>query len=413
MNDVNTMGDAENDAKDASQKPSNAQQSDSLLDALLLALAIAVVNGFARFAYALLLPPMRSDLGWDYALSGWLNTANSIGYGVGALLGFVWALRFRPAQLYRWGLLGTLVTLLACAFTHDLAWMMVWRFLSGVGSAWVFACGGALVAARYAHDPANAGAAIALVYAGGGLGMALSGPMLYPVLSSDWHWSAGWATLAVTGLLLALPPLGVLRRLDAATPASTTDSKANAAQHALAPSGFWRMLLAYFLFGVGYIVYLTFVVAWLRDMRMGTVASVGVWVFLGAAVVASGWIWQVPMSRWWPGHTFAAASICVAVGTVLPLATPALWMLLLSALLVGSFFMVPGSVMAFTRAWLPQPLWSKCMNLFTVVFAAGQAVGPVVAGVLGDRYGLGPAMVFGGAVLVISAVLALMQPRNR
>ena len=59
----------------------------SLRVALYLALAVAVVNGFARFAYALILPAMRESLGWDYAAAGWLNTANSLGYAVGGLSG--------------------------------------------------------------------------------------------------------------------------------------------------------------------------------------------------------------------------------------------------------------------------------------------------------------------------------------
>ena len=61
----------------------------SLRTAVIFASAVAVVNGFGRFAYALLLPVMRDDLHWDYALSGWLNTANSVGYGVGALVGML------------------------------------------------------------------------------------------------------------------------------------------------------------------------------------------------------------------------------------------------------------------------------------------------------------------------------------
>lgn len=50
-----------------------------------LSLAPAVANSFARFAYALLLPAMRTELGLSYSQAGLLNTANAIGYLVGAL----------------------------------------------------------------------------------------------------------------------------------------------------------------------------------------------------------------------------------------------------------------------------------------------------------------------------------------
>jgi predicted MFS family arabinose efflux permease len=54
--------------------------------AAALALATAVSLGLGRFSYALLLPPMRADLGWSYLTAGAMNTANAAGYLLGALL---------------------------------------------------------------------------------------------------------------------------------------------------------------------------------------------------------------------------------------------------------------------------------------------------------------------------------------
>lgn len=54
--------------------------------ALALSLGAAVSLGITRFAYALLLPPMRADLGWSYTLAGAMNTVNALGYLLGALL---------------------------------------------------------------------------------------------------------------------------------------------------------------------------------------------------------------------------------------------------------------------------------------------------------------------------------------
>ena len=58
----------------------------TLLVAAALALGAAVSLGLARFSYALLLPPMRADLGWSYLTAGAMNTVNAAGYLVGALL---------------------------------------------------------------------------------------------------------------------------------------------------------------------------------------------------------------------------------------------------------------------------------------------------------------------------------------
>jgi predicted MFS family arabinose efflux permease len=374
----------------------------SLKTAFVFAAGIAVVNGLGRFAYALLLPVMRSDLKWDYALSGWLNTANSLGYGLGALLGMLMLARWRPASLFVAGLALTVSTLLLCGLTRSLEWMLLWRLLAGIGSAWVFACGGALIATAYSSEPAKAANAIAIYYAGGGLGIALSGLLLVPVLDAQWSWSAGWVVLGLAGLALSLWPAKLALRIGGSL--STLSAEALP----------WRpyviIMIAYFLFGAGYIVYLTFVIAWLREMQLGVTVSVGVWVWLGLAVMASGWAWRGVMARWWPAHTFAVATLVTALGAALPLLSNHIAVLLLSALLVGgSFFMAPGAVMALIRQTLPQAQWAKMMSLMTLVFAIGQGVSPVLAGALADSTSMNAAMGASVAVLIIAAVLAVMQ----
>jgi predicted MFS family arabinose efflux permease len=129
-------------------------------------------------------------------------------------------------------------------------------------------------------------------------------------------------------------------------------------------------------------------------------------------VIASGFVWRGVMARWWPTRSFAVASLCTAAGTALPLLGNSWPMLLASAVLVGgSFFMVPGAVMELARATLPPALWAKAMNLFTLVFALGQAAGPIAAGWLADTAGLNAAMAAGAAVLVLGAGVALLQRR--
>ncbi len=379
---------------------------ESLRAAVIFAAAVAVVNGFGRFAYALLLPVMRDDLHWDYAASGWLNTANSVGYGIGALLGMILLARTKSSVLFVWGLVMAVATLLLCglpfAFVRELPAMMLLRFLCGIGSAWVFACGGALIATKYSHDAAKSASAIAIYYAGGGLGIATSGILIYPVLNLDWAWPAGWLALGMAGLMLSLLPAKLALQIGGSSSYKNKEPMP------------WRDLQiitwAYFLFGVGYIVYLTFVVAWLREMHFGTLAATGVWLVLGAACMASGYVWKGVMARWQPTTTFAAATLCTAVGTALPLLGHHMAVLMASALLVGgSFFMAPGAMMALARKTLPQALWAKAMNFFTMIFAVGQALGPVAAGWIADTYGMNAAMAAGALVLVFAAGLAKLQ----
>ena len=78
-----------------------------LLVAFLLSFGPAVSNSFARFAYALILPAMRSDLHWSYSQAGSINTVNAFGYLLGALLTRALVARLGNRALYGWGMLVT------------------------------------------------------------------------------------------------------------------------------------------------------------------------------------------------------------------------------------------------------------------------------------------------------------------
>ena len=82
-------------------------------------MAAAVSLGMTRFAYALLLPPMREDLSWTYTLAGAMNTFNAFGYLVGALL-TPWALRRLGAVgVLIWGALAATLFMALTGFITD------------------------------------------------------------------------------------------------------------------------------------------------------------------------------------------------------------------------------------------------------------------------------------------------------
>ena len=72
----------------------------------------AVALGFARFAYALLLPVMRADLGWSFTLAGAMNAANALGYLLGALTATSLTARWGLKRVFLGGLMLTAASLL-------------------------------------------------------------------------------------------------------------------------------------------------------------------------------------------------------------------------------------------------------------------------------------------------------------
>lgn len=151
--------------------------------ALGLALGPAVALGLARFAYALLLPSMRSDLGWSFAAAGAMNTANAVGYLAGALA----APAARPGGARRSFLAGlalTVMALAASAATGNLGVLFGLRALASAAGAVSFVVGAGLVAQISTRQVAGrAELQLGIYFAGGGTGIIASGLTIPPLLA--------------------------------------------------------------------------------------------------------------------------------------------------------------------------------------------------------------------------------------
>ena len=152
--------------------------------AVALSLGAAVSLGITRFAYGLLLPTMRADLGWSYILAGAMNTLNALGYLLGALA-TPWLLkRYTPVALLVAGSLLASLFMAGSGFFTDAPSLLAQRLLAGVASALVFIAGGLLAARLGALAPGRMGLLLGVYYGGTGLGITLSGVMFGGVFFS-------------------------------------------------------------------------------------------------------------------------------------------------------------------------------------------------------------------------------------
>ena len=85
--------------------------------------------------------------------------------------------------------------------------------------------------------------------------------------------------------------------------------------------------------------------------------------------------------------------------------------MLLSGLVFGAVFLsVVASTTALVRHNLPPAQWAAGISAFTIVFAAGQIVGPTVVGWIADGPGgLARGLVFSALALWLGAGLASRQ----
>ena len=378
---------------------------------MALAMAPAVSNGFARFAYALILPAMRSDLDWSYAMAGWINTANAIGYLLGALLTFWLSGRMPAPRLFTRGMLMTALALLASGMTGDIALLSLFRILAGIGGAAMFISGAALVAACWPDNPAHNAFGMALYVGGGGIGILASSLLLPPILSADGaaNWPLAWLILGGLAMLAWLATMRIVGTLD------SPQSDSRVARQVLPWRKMLPSLVGYFLYGVGYIVYMTFIIAWMRDNAGGVVLEIASWSLLGLGVMSSSFLWRGLLARHKGGVPLALACLGSAITAVIPLLYAGTAGILISTFGFGAvFFMGPAAVTALSKHNLPAVLWSGSIALYTTGFAIGQTLGPICAGMIADWLGsLDGALVAGSSVLVLASITSILQRRFR
>lgn len=368
-----------------------------MTQALRLALGTASALGFARFAYGLLLPAMRDDLGWSLAQAGAMNTANGLGYLVGALLTAAVVRKLGTAAAFRWGMVLTAVTLAVTAASDDFLGLLVARAAAGATGAVVFVTGG-VIAARLAAR-SSSGAPLTLYFAGAGVGIALGGATL-PALGP--HWRAGWIGLAVAAGLAALVSW-TAAHTDG--PPTTTAGRARVLP-------LWRIAVAYVLFGAGYITYITFLSAYLADRQASVVQVTLTWTVMGLAVVAAPALWSRPITRW-PGSTALAALLAIlAAGAALAPVSPTLPVVLTSVIFYGTTLMsVPAAVTAHVRDATPPADWTATLAAFTTLFAAGQAAGPWIAGLVADHTSSAATVAWTSVLCAAGAAIAVTVRR--
>lgn len=377
--------------------------------ALVLSLGAAVSLGVTRFAYGLLLPPMREALDWSYTLAGAMNTANAAGYLLGALLMPRLLRRWRPGQVLRAGMVLAALFMALSGFVIDPWALMLQRLLAGWASALVFVTGGLLAAGLAQQRPQQGGWLIGLYYAGTGWGIVVSALLVPWVLSVPEDWPRAWWWLAAVCALAGVALWHTVSGLDHQYGHVAAERQDAGVRFQLSQ---WVLGLAgYACFGIGYIGYMTFVIALLREQGATGLAITLFYAALGLSVVLSARLWARLLDRFKGGQALAILNALLALATVVPaLAAPA-WALGVSGLLFGAVFLsVVASTTAMVRHNLPVSEWARGISAFTIVFAVGQIIGPTLVGWVADGPGgLARGLACSAVVLLLGSVLAWGQ----
>jgi predicted MFS family arabinose efflux permease len=369
--------------------------------AVRLAMGTAAALGLARFSYGLLVPAMRTELGWTLTQAGVQTTANGLGYLAGALAATPLDRRIGAATAFRLGMLLIVASLAASAVSGDFVFLLVMRAISGLAGALVFITGG--VTAAQVAGRAGSSTPITIYFSGAGMAVALCGAGLPPLLSHHAaRWPLAWTALAATAVVAtAISWTAVNGVPDVVEHPARTRTDLRAARR------LWRLAIIYFLFGLGYIAYITFLSAYLTSHHASVWQIACTWALLGMAAVVAPAVWSRPVTVWPGARALCVLLALLAAAAAVTRAEPAAPAVIGSAVVYGiSFLSVPAAVTALLRDAVPPTGWTRALAIFTVIFAIGQTGGPYLSGALADRYGTGVTLVWTAVLCGLAAVIA-------
>ena len=387
------------------------QHIGDLWIAIGLSIGAAISLGFSRFAYALLLPPMRASLHWNYVQAGGMNTANAVGYVVGSA-GAAWVSRrlgIKHAFLATLAVSG--VVLVLTGLTSNYATLMTLRFVGGFATAIAFIVGASLAAGvNPAGTPQRAALALALYITGVGSGIAVSGLVIPPILAhlGAAGWPAGWMWLGGLSIAALLPAAAATRRVP---PQAARDEGVMPWQDIVF---LWPTFANYLLFAAGYVSYMTFIIVLIRNGGGGPHDIAAFWIVLGLSSVMGTLAWGRVLPKLGIRMSSPVVAIVVLLGTLPVLLWPTVTAAFVSAVVFGASFMAgPTAVTVIVRKLLRPPTWTAALAALTVAFAIGQAIGPLMSGAVSDATGSVSAGLWLSPLLLIAAAFFALFQRTR
>lgn len=380
------------------------------------AIAMAAAMGFGRFVYTPILPGMIAGIPLSATDAGTIAAGNFAGYLAGAILSaYGWAAG-RERKVALAALLATAVLLAAMAATTSVLAFTAIRFLAGIASALAMIFTSSIVLPHaVGRDHVNA-----LHFGGVGFGIALSSAMVYgvnaltatgTVTGAGWlDWMQGWQLNWLAGAAIVLVVCAVVAWL---LPRRTFGTGAS-----VEPPLVWRvplvlLTLSYGLFGFGYVITATFLVAIARMGDAGATVEFLAWFLTGTAAAVSLFAWRPVVERHGLGRAYIAALALQAVGVLGSVLLPPTAGALFGGLLLGATFMVVTAYGLQIGRKLSPDSPRRALAVMTAAFGTGQIVGPLVAGWAAEASGsFALPTELAAATLVVCVLLALPVARR-
>jgi len=352
--------------------PSTTTERSALVAALGGLIALAIGIGIGRFVYTPILPVMVAELGLSKFGAGLIASANFAGYLVGALLACGSSL---PGTRRFWllaGLAGSAATTIVMGFVHTMLAFVVLRFLGGAASALVLVFTTALLL-DFMTSRGRPGFN-AVLFAGVGTGIAASAVLVSLLSAAAQDWSTLWIAAGLVSAFGTFVAAWTIPGEESAPILKPSGSAFSIDRQLLC------LTFAYGLFGFGYIITATFLVALVRENPDIRPLEPVVWVVFGLAAAPSVALWNWFAGRISIPRTFALAALIEAVGVSASVIWPTYVGVFVASVFVGGTFMGLTALGLMRGRELAQGDPRQVLALMTSAFGLGQILGPSFAG---------------------------------
>ena len=374
-----------------------------------IVLSCYVAQSFARFSFGLLLPAMKTDLKISYGLAGWLGTINLAGYLVGTVATTVISMRVPAHRLVQFGTVLSALGLAILSATRDTPLLLCAMMLGGLGGAFAWIPAPSITASVFA--PERRGFAMGITSAGIGSGIVVAvglTNLVRAVGHDDGLWRPVWLIEALVSIVAVACSLIFLKPIPirAGSPARLSALRQ--------VPRWWAPTFAYTAFGLGYVLFTTYVVSMLvQDSNFEPSHASQVFALLGVGNAVGALSIGRLSDRIGRRTTMVGAFSAAAVACLLVLAGTE------PIVSIATFFFgvaMAGcvvSIAAYLGDHVRPQEFSAAFGAVTAAFGIAQTVGPRLGGWMRDRNGNFNAVFWVASVAwALGAILALCLKRK-
>jgi predicted MFS family arabinose efflux permease len=170
-----------------------------------------------------------------------------------------------------------------------------------------------------------------------------------------------------------------------------------------------KIIVAYGIFGFGYIITATFLVAIVRQGDGGPFFEAVVWLVTGLAGFPSVYLWQPVAARLGGMKTFALGCLVEGIGVVASVKLGGSAGPLIGGFLSGGTFIAVTTIGLVAGRTLAAQSPRRVLAVMTAFFGTGQIIGPIVAGFLADRTGSFTIASMAAAIALLACALIALS----